>query len=527
MGRFLKKGNLDFAKVRKSEYVDKSAMIHDINQTIDTERCCSCVTRCRRFGKSMAARMLYAYYDKSCDSRALFEDLAIAKLPSFEEHLNKYPTIYLDMTDFTTVYKNDRNIVKIIQQAIKEEVCKLYPDINIKDSYNLMDTLFEVADKTKERFMFIIDEWDAICREYENVPGAMDEYVDWLRHMFKGGNTTQVFVGVYMTGILPIKKYKTESALNNFREYSMVEPEPLENSFGFTRSEVQSLCARHGMDYTEMAQWYDGYRIGDVSEIFNPYSVMEAINKHRCANYFKNTGAFTGVSTYIQMNFDGLKDDIIKMLAGERRRVNVSKFQNDMHSISCRDDVLTVLIHLGYLAYDRDEKECYIPNKEIWEEFTNAVESTSWTQLVKTVQASEDLLYSLWHFEEDVVASMIDQAHDEHTSILSYNNENSLACVLEIAFIAARDWYTIWRELPSGKGFADIVLLPLKNKNKPAIVLELKFSGDVDAAISQIKRKQYPARLHDYQGDMILAAICYDKSSKTHSCRIEQLFKAE
>jgi len=526
MGRFLNKGNLDFAEVRRFEYIDKSAMIETINATLCTERRCSCVTRCRRFGKSMAARMLYAYYDKSCDSRALFEDLSIARMPSFEEHLNKYPTIYLDMTRFTTVYRNDKDIVNIIQQAIKKDVCAQYPDIKVEESYNLMDTLFEIADQTKERFMFIIDEWDAICREYENVPEAMDDFVNWLRRMFKTDETTHVFVGVYMTGILPIKKYKTESALNNFREYSMVQPGALVKSFGFTSEEVKALCARHGMDYTEMARWYDGYQIGDESEIFNPYSVMEAISNGECANYFKNTGAFTGVSTYIQMNFDGLKDDIIRMLAGARCDVNVGKFQNDMHALSCKDDVLTVLIHLGYLAYDRQEKECYIPNKEIWEEFTNAVADTSWEQLTKTVQASKKLLKALWSSDEQAVSAAIDQAHDEHTSILSYNNENSLACVLEIAFIAARDYYSMWRELPSGKGFADIVLLPLRNTNKPAVILELKFDGTAQTAISQIRQKQYPARLQAYHGSLLLCGINYDKTSRTHSCRIEKSVKS-
>jgi len=525
MGRFLKKGNIDFAKARKSEYVDKSALIQMINETLDTERFCSCVTRCRRFGKSMAAKMLYAYYDKWCDSRALFADLKIATLPSFEEHLNKYPVIYLDMTGFTTEHKDDPQIVQIVKDTIQKEVREMFPDVQSDESDGLMDTLLRVAESTGERFIMIIDEWDAICREFEKVPHVMDDFVNLLRRMFKGGDTSQVFVGVYMTGILPIKKYKTESALNNFWEYSMVQPGPLAASFGFTAQEVRELCAKHQMHYDEMEEWYDGYQIGDESSVFNPYSVIQAMMRHECDSYFKNTGAFTAVSSYIQMNFDGLKDDIIKMLTGARCHVNITKFQNDMSIINSKDDVLTVLIHLGYLAYDKEEKECYIPNKEIWMEFTNAIEETSWTEVVKTIQASEDLLDALWNLDEEMVASIIDLAHDEHTSVLSYNNENSLACVLEVAFIAARNYYSMWRELPSGKGFADVVLLPLRNRKKPAVVLELKFDQDTEAAIAQIKRKQYPARLKDYQGDLLLVGINYDKTKKTHSCKIEVLSK--
>jgi len=525
MGRFLKKGNIDFAKARNSEYVDKSALIQLINETLDTERCCSCVSRCRRFGKSMAAKMLYAYYDKWCDSRALFADLKIAQLPSFEQHLNKYPVIYLDITIFTTVHKNDPQIVQIIKDSIQKEVREMFPNVPSDESDGLMETLLRVAESTGERFVMIIDEWDAICREFENVPHVMDDFVNLLRRMFKGGDTSQVFVGVYMTGILPIKKYKTESALNNFREYSMTQPGPLAASFGFTAQEVKALCTKHQMSHEEMAEWYDGYKIGNEPSVFNPYSVMEAIYNHKCSSYFKNTGAFTAVSSYIQMNYDGLKDDIIKMLVGGRCHVNVTKFQNDMSVINSKDDVLTVLIHLGYLAYDDEEKECYIPNKEIRMEFTNAIEDTSWTQVVKTIQASQDLLEALWNGKEETVAAVVDEAHDEHTSILSYNDENSMACVLEVAFIAARDYYTMWRELPSGKGFADVVLLPLRNKQKPAIVLELKYNQDVDAAIAQIKRQQYPARLKDYQGEMLLVGLNYDKQTKKHVCKIEQTTK--
>jgi len=369
MGRFLKKGNIDFAKARKSEYVDKTTMIQIINETLDTERFCSCVSRCRRFGKSMAAKMLYAYYDKWCDSRALFEDLKIAQLPSFEEHLNKYPVIYLDITKFTTDYKNDPQIVQIIKRTIQNEVQVMFPNVPSDESDGLMETLLRVAESTGERFVMIIDEWDAICREFEKVPHVMDDFVDLLRRMFKSDETSQVFVGVYMTGILPIKKYKTESALNNFREYSMVQPGPLAASFGFTAQEVKELCRKHQMSYEEMAEWYDGYQIGDEPSVFNPYSVMEAIYNRKCDSYFKNTGAFTAVADYIQMNYEGLKDDMIKLLAGGRCSVDITSFQNDMSVIHFKDDVFTVLIHLGYLAYDAEMQECYVPNKEIAGEF--------------------------------------------------------------------------------------------------------------------------------------------------------------
>ncbi len=523
MGKYINIGNVDFSSVRKGEYVDKSAAIQIVNDTLDTEFRCSCVTRCRRFGKSMTARMLNAYYDKSCDSRHLFNDLAVARTPSFEEHLNKYPTIFVDMTDFTTEYRKNPDIVKIVKEVIKEDLQAAYPDVRMKDSCSLMEALFTVADTTKERFVMIIDEWDAICREFDNATEVVDEYVDLLRNMFKSGMSGRVFVGVYMTGILPIKRYNTQSALNNFCEYSMVMPEQLASSFGFTHDEVVALCQKHGMDVDEMERWYDGYTIGRQTQMFNPYSVMRAIASKNYCSYWQTTSAYDMVVTYIQMNFEGLKDDIIRMLAGESIGVNTLTFQNDLKVIECKDDVLTVLIHLGYLSYDYETKTCRIPNKEVAEQFDTAIRKTSWKELVKVIENSRKLLESTLNGDEQAVASAIDMAHDDNTSILTYNNENSLACVLAVAYIYAREEYVIHREYASGKGFADLVMIPRRNVSKPAIVVELKYNTAVNTAIDQILNRDYPAKIREYTDNLLLAGISYDRANKQHTCKITTL----
>ena len=522
MGTYINVGNEAFHRIRKSEYIDKSGLISIINSTLLTEQCFSCVSRCRRFGKSMAAKMLCAYYDHSCDSRNLFSDLEIAKNPSFEEHLNKYPVIYLDMTDFVT-RDHDDDIVEKIDTKLTTEILKAYPGHEAQQDDDLMDCLIRIAEATGDRFIFIIDEWDAICREFKSGTSAMDRYVNWLRRLFKAQNASRVFAGVYMTGILPIKKYKTESALNNFIEYSMVSPGGMARYFGFTKDEVRALADKHGMDFDELEKWYDGYQIGPQSSMFNPNSVIQAIIKQWCESYWGKTGAFETVTNYIQMNFEGLKDDILRMLAGGRVKVNTTKFQNDMSVIKSKDDVLTVLIHLGYLSFDWKKKECYVPNYEVSEELLNAVEETNWTNVVKTLQESEQLLQATLEGDSEAVARGIDTAHDENTSILSYNNENSLACVLSIAYYYAHNDYIFHRELASGKGFADVVLIPRKNVNLPAIILELKYDHDADAAINQIKRKQYPAKVAEYTGELLLVGINYDREKKTHECYIEKL----
>ena len=376
MGTYINRGNCEFSDIVNSEYVDKTSLIPFINKTLNTESRYSCVTRCRRFGKSMAAKMLCAYYDKSCDSRELFRGLKVEQDKSFEKYLNKYSVIYLDVTSFTARPELGDRIVRMIQDEIIYEVKKSFPDIDYSETTDLMGVLSAIHNEKGEKFFFIIDEWDAICREFPErrkmkgdascvAPTILDEYVMLLRRLFKTQDSNRVFAGAYLTGILPIKKYNTESALNNFREYSMINPGRMANVLGFTHDEVKELCHSFDMDIKKMDQWYDGYRIGRASHIFNPYSVMRAIENDCYKSYWTTTGAYDSVVTYIQMNFEGLKDDVIRMLSGEHVYVDTTEFTNDMHIVRSRNDVLTVLIHLGYLTYDFETQECFIPNKEV------------------------------------------------------------------------------------------------------------------------------------------------------------------
>lgn len=527
MGTFINKGNEGFRRALNGEYVDKTGMIEIINKTLDTERSLTCLTRSRRFGKSMALKMLCAYYDKSCDSRQLFDGLAAQNGETFEKHLNKYPVICLDLTSFITRYRNDDKIVDHIQCEIKEDILETYPDVKVKAEDDLMAALLRIATQTGERFIFLIDEWDAILRECSDRQDIVLQYIDFLRRLFKGDDTYRVFAGAYMTGIMPIKKYKTQSALNNFREYSVVKPGALSRHFGFTPEEVKRLADNADVSMGELKAWYDGYSIGDEPSIYNPYSVMEAIANGECDSFWSSTGAYDSVATYIEMNYEGLKDDIIFMLAGGRCPVDTTGFSNDMHDIRSKDDVFTVLIHLGYLAYDKKEQECYIPNKEVRMEMVNAVSSCNW-QVAKALEKSKILLKATIEGNEEAVAAGIDRAHDENTSILSYNDENSLACVLSIAYYHAMNDYIIHRELASGKGFADLVFIPRRNVDKPAMVVELKYNKDADTAISQIKRKDYSRIAFEYTGEVLLVGINYDKNGpegKQHSCVIERITK--
>lgn len=524
MGKFLQKGNDGFRAVRNGEFVDKSGLIQVINSTLNTERQFTCVSRARRFGKSITAKMLYAYYDQWCDSKELFQDLQIAHTPSFQQHFQRYPVLYLDMTDFMTRYEPE-HIVGRIQLDVIAELREIYPDLSYPEDHNLADALYTIASQpTQEKFIVIIDEWDAPLRELPQGSTVVDEYITLLRGLFKSTTAMSTFAGVYMTGILPIKKYNTQSALNNFHEYSMVQPGPLAECFGFTVDEVKDLCEKHHMSYAQLAEWYDGYQIGGSKGMFNPTSVMAAIYNDYCDSYWANTSAYDTVATYIRMDFDGLQEDVIRLLAGESCSVETASFQNDLNIVRSKDDVLTSLIHLGYLSYDREQRTCHIPNREVATEFKNAIVSDSnWGIVATAIQQSEQLLKATLDGKEAVVATAIDAIHSDATSVLQYNDENSLACVLTLAYYTSQKDYMRVREFPTGKGFADIVLIPRPNCNKPAVVLELKYDQSADTAIAQIYEKRYAGMLKDFAGEVVLVGINYDKATKKHECRIEKV----
>lgn len=522
MSKYINIGNTGFIRATKDEYIDKSQLIAYINRSLHTEHNMICVTRARRFGKSMAAKMLNAYYDKSCDSRSLFSNLQIASDSSFEHHLNKYPVIYLDITRFTTMCSyNIEEVMSVMIREIVSDLMAVYPEVKVSNPTDLPDVLLSIVEYTHEQFIMIIDEWDAICRENKSGAAVMRYYVDWLRSMFKSSFSDRIFAGVYMTGILPIYQYDTQSALNNFREFTMSAPGLLASYFGLCTHEVEALAAKYDLDMETIRLWYDGYQLGNERGIFNPYSVILSAMDKCYRSYWISTGAYESLKKYITMNFAGVKDAVLLLMAGTPVKVDVHRFSNNLHDISSRDAVLTALIHLGYLTYDNVSETVSIPNLEVRKEFETTIADTGWDHVASAIQKSEELIDATLRGDSDIVAMAVDAIHQDNTSILQYNDENSLACVLTLAYYAARKDYIVLREFPTGKGFADIVLFPLKGSDKPAVVLELKWNKKVDAAIAQIQNKQYAGVLSDYVGDVILVGINYDKKTKKHTCQIE------
>lgn len=518
MGDYLNPGNVSFQKAINSKiYVDKTGLIALTNDVIDTEDRFVCVSRPRRFGKSMTANMLAAYYSKGCDSREMFSKFKIAGSEDFEKHLNKYNVIRLNMTEYSS-FENINDKIKEIERALLFELTKEYHDVDFFDITRLIYTLKNIYSQTNIPFIFIIDEWDCIFREQEYDAAGHQVYLNFLRDLLKDKEYVAL---AYMTGILPVRRYCNQSALNMFTEVSMTNTREYSEFTGFTDSEVKELCDRFNKPYDEMKYWYDGYDLNGIS-IYNPRSVVMSLTGG-FANYWTQTAAFEALTVYIKMNLDGLRDDFARLLSNEKIRIDTTTYVNDMVTFNSKDDVFTLLVHLGYLTYDFFKNTVSIPNYEIAKQFSSTIKQLDWGEVARSLQLSDELLAATLAGKSDKVAELIRQCHTDNTSILKYNDENSLACVISLAYYSAREKYEMWRELPTGEGFADIVFLPRKSVDLPALVIELKRDKSAVSAIDQIKSKKYADNLKDYSGEVLLVGINYDTKEKTHSCVIEKI----
>ena len=525
MGIYLNPSNESFQEAVDSEiYVDKTGLIAFTNKRINTEQNSICVIRPRRFGKSTNLAMLAAYYSKGCDSRDLFAGLSIASSESYSKHLNKYNVIYINMQRFLSDSENIDGMISLLKQSIIIDLEDEFQDVNLHTELGLIYSMKRAYNAKKVPFVILIDEWDCVMREHRNNKEALEKYLDFLRNWLKDKEYVAL---AYMTGILPIKKYGTHSALNMFKEYSMLKSVALNRYIGFTNDEVEGLCKKYNMDFETMKSWYNGYKLGKT-EIYCPNSVVSAILERNFDDYWTETETYEALAKYVAMNFDGLHDTVEKLLAGQPQSVVTRTFTNDMVTFTNKNDILTLLIHLGYLGYNSFDKTVYIPNKEIADEFVVSMEATGlWKETIETVLQSRQLLSDTLQGNADIVAQAIEKVHDSNSSILNYNNEQSLRFIILIAYYYAKEQYEIIQELPSGKGFADIVFIPKHNvdaEKYPPMVVELKWDDTVKTAIKQIKDRNYPDKLKSFE-KILLVGISYEKDiekNKKHKCIIEE-----
>lgn len=521
MGIYLNPGNEMFRRASSAEiYVDKSMLLKVTNRLIDADNNLICMARPRRFGKTISQNMIAAYYSRGCDSKKLFDGLKVSKDPDFEKFLNKYNVIQLDLNSEYQNTKDKVNLIGGIQEKVKDEIKTTYPEISIEETDTLAEAILKIYSKTGDTFIILIDEYDVLVRE--QVPQKhFDEYLSFLNGLFKSNTLRPAISMAYLTGILPVVRDKIQSKLNNFDEYTILSAGRFAEFMGFTGEEVRNLCEEYSMDFDECRNWYDGYVVNGV-EIYSPESVIKAMKNGSCEGYWSKTSSYQVITDRLEQNFEGTKDDIIKMLAGEEVDVNVTSYLNTMNEFATKDDMFTYLIHLGYLAYNKSEKTCRIPNREVRQEWFNAIAvSHDYKATDEIIKNSKELLKRTLQGDEDAVAKALDVSHIHVASNRSYNNEDVFQSAIYLAFIYALNEYDVRKEMTTGKGFADVVYIPL-NKKLPAMVIELKHNKSSESALQQVKDKKYFDSMERYTGKVLLVGINYDEQTKEHTCMIEQ-----
>lgn len=497
-------------------FVDKSMIIEKTNKLINTANSYIYITRPRRFGKSSVAHMLGAYYSKAVDSKEIFDKLNISKSDDYGEHLNKYNVISITFNKIPEIGNGFGDYMNMIKKSLINDIKEIYPDLEGKKYFTIADMLYD----TREKFIFIFDEWDYIFNNNLFTENQND-FLEFLRNLLKD----QPYVALaYMTGVLPIKKYSSGSALNMFDEFTFLKDRMYGEYFGFTEEEAKKLCDKNGeMEFKELESWYNGYLTAKGIKIYNPRSVVKALQNNYCESYWTNTGAMDEVAEYLKYNTLEIRDDVIEMVSGDEIDIIIDEeFRAGQGAPRTKEEIYSAMIVLGFLSYY--DGYLNIPNKELMKEFEKALKDKSFGYVSEIIDNSKRMLKATVNGHIGIVEEILHDIHNSEIPILQYNDENSLSCVLTLAYLSARDTYRIEREEKTGKGYANFAFHP-RRKNDTAFIVELKKDETPEIAINQIKEKEYIEKFRkENENKKILAvAICYDSKKKEHSCKIEEI----
>lgn len=491
-------------------YVDKSLLIEKVSRVIrKPSNKYLCITRPRRFGKTINANMLGAYYTKGYDSLELFDHLNISKTPDYKKHLNQHNVIYIDFSRLPDPCYSYQDYIKEIKRNFIEDINEMYSLVH-KEGMSIEKLL----NKTKDTFIFILDEWDSIF--YKDFMKEKDkkEFLQFLKGLLKDQSYVDL---VYMTGVLPIVKYSSGSELNMFDEFNFMNDFTYDDFFGFSEQEVKQLCEEYNSPiYDELQYWYDGYYLSNGEHLFNPRSVNKALTRGMCQNYWTETGPMNEIAEYIEHNVDEVREDIVNLIAGNPVEVQLDGYSVTHLQLDTRDEILSAMVVFGFLSY---HDGCLtIPNYELMQKFNHVLSRESMKGIKEIVEQSKLMLEATLNQDVETMANILEMVHDKEIPFLNYNDENSLSCVITLCYLFARNDYDITREDKSGKGYVDYLFVP-KRKNKPAIILELKYRKSAKEALQQIKDKNYMNRVKQYN-EILLVGINYDHE-KHHECIIE------
>ncbi len=506
-----------FTKTTKEKYfVDKSELIERMNELVGTASQYVCITRPRRFGKTINAMMLACYYSKNSDFKTLFDKLEISKSGSYLEHLNKHNVIYITFNSNASDSKTYSDYIEYYKTRLIRDIIEAYPNVNTNDTISEM--LKQAYDETGGSFIFILDEWDYIFNNNLFSEDDRKKFLRFLEDLLKDKPYVEL---AYMTGVLPIAKYSQGSALNMFREYNILNDRIYHKYFGFTLEETKKLCDKqHEVTFDKLKEWYDGYKTYLGDDIFNPRSVVCALSDGVCQSYWTNTGPMDEILYYINQDIDSVKNDIIQMISGIPLEIKLKGYGAEQKELNTRNQILSAMTIYGFLSYH--DETLVIPNRELRIKFDEALEDKSMGAVSEIVMKSNEMLKATLRKDIETMEKLIQEAHDINIPVIKYNDENSLACIITLVYLSARSKYKIVREMPAGIGFADFIFYP-NDKSKPAFIIELKKDSTPDEALKQIKEKRYPLALKDYTGTKLAVGITYDSKQKQHHVKIEEI----
>lgn len=526
------------ASLYKSEteslyFVDKTELLKELFPLIEQGNRHICITRPRRFGKTVMANMIGAFLGKGCSAKAIFDSLKISESEQYSRYLNQYDVIYIDFSKMPRNCHSYEEYIDRIEKYLLRDLQSAYPEAMISPEDAIWDALEIVFNTCSEqKFVFVLDEWDCIFHKDFVTDENKRQYLSFLSNLLKD----HAYVSLsYMTGILPIAKYSSGSELNMFLEYTMASEEKFSDEFGFTETETDDLFSRYLLHTSKpvitregLRFWYDGYHTKGGERMYNPRSVVAALTNNNLSSYWTSSGPYDEIFYYIEQNIDDVKKDLALMVSGESVPAKIREYAATSMNLSTRDEIFSAMVVYGFLSYDKGN--VYIPNKELMDKFDEMLEKESSLGYVhRLAKESSRMLQATLAGDTKTMADILEFVHNTESPILSYNNEIELSAIVNLVYLSARDKYRIEREEKAGTGFVDFIFYP-EIKSDDCMILELKVDHSPEEAIQQIKNKQYALRFKgrigdrkEYTGRILAVGIGYDKKTKKHHCKIEEL----
>ena len=534
MGQFLnnKEPYDKFKTVMNGTYfVDKSEILEELIPALQQEQRFFCITRPRRFGKTVMANMIAAFFENTSEP-SLFEHLHIAEYAGYKEQAGKHDVIYIDFSEMPRECQNYQEYIDRVQDGLVRDIQEAYPELVIENNAAVWDILSLVFNQTGHKFIFVIDEWDAVFHSSFITEKDKKDYLLFLKLLLKGQSYVEL---AYMTGVLPIAKYSDGSELNMFLEYNMATRVRFSEYFGFSDEEVDMLYQRY-LEKTKKPQitreslreWYDGYHTAAGERLYNPRSVVCALTDNQLSNYWVSSGKYDSIFTYIQYNVDQIQNDLTLMFAGERIPSGIQEYAATAQELKTKEEIYSAMVVYGLLTYDNGM--VFIPNKELMGSYASMMKKEqSLGYIYRLANVSSQMLQATLAGDTETMSKIIQYAHNTEVPILSYNNETELSAIINLVYLSARDQYRVEREDKAGKGYVDYIFYPVRY-DQDCIILELKVGHTPEEAIAQIKEKEYALRFKGktaaqdkYTGRILAVGISYDKETKEHICKVEEL----